>query len=100
MWNPPTLFVAYQHMRTVSSIAPALHFCEGILCNSAPISSARASAIVDLPSPEGPRNSHAQDTGLRANAESTLRCFSNPIKSAMRRGLYFSASGCGDPKDG
>lgn len=35
-------------------MAEAVHACEGILCNSASSSFAKASAIVDLPTPDGP----------------------------------------------
>ena len=39
------------------------------------------------------------DTGRLANADKTFFCFSRPMKPAMLAGRYFSASGCGNPKE-
>src|SRR5260370_41644463 len=68
IWNPPAVIGAYQHIRTTSSIADAVHFCEGILCSSAFSSLATASAIVLLPTPDGPRNNQAPELGRLQNA--------------------------------
>src|SRR5215467_14428288 len=91
---------AYQHWRTVSSMLCTLHFCEGILCNSACSSLARAIAIVLLPKPDGPRNSHAPEAGRRRNTESTFLGRSKPMKSAMRVGRYLSVRDCGNARGG
>src|SRR5580765_4016506 len=86
-------------MRRTSLIASTLHFCEGIRCSSACISSASASASEVFPSPLSPCKSQAQDTGRFAKADRILRCFSKPIKPEIVRGRYFSESGCGKAKD-
>src|SRR5215467_11871234 len=100
MWTPPGVIGAYQQRRTVSSMLWTLHRWEGILCNSACSSLARAIAIVLLPRPLGPRNSQAPDAGRRRNAESTFLGRSKPMKSAMRVGRYFSVRDCGNAKGG
>src|SRR6266704_5327908 len=87
-WKPPEVIGAYQHWRTVSSMLCALHFCEGILCSSPCSSLARASAIVDFPTPDGPTNNQAPDAGSLQNAESTFWGGSSPIKTEMRVGRY------------
>ena len=91
-WNPPGVSGAYQQCRTVSSMLCALHLWLGILCNSAANSAASASAIVLLPTPDGPTNSHAPDAGRLQNVASTFLGRSKPMKSAMRTGRYFSTS--------
>src|SRR5258708_7351405 len=80
MWNPPGVIGVYQRWRTVSSMLCALHFCEGILCNSACSSVASASAIVLFPTPDGPTKSQAPDAGRFRNAESTFLGRSSPMK--------------------
>src|SRR5262249_6398758 len=97
---PPGASGAYQQCRTVSSMVFALHFWLGILCSSACSSEATESAIVLLPTPDGPTNSHAPDAGRLQNAASTHLGRSKPMKSAMRVGRYFSARDCGKPRSG
>src|SRR6267154_1386084 len=68
-------------------------------CTSASISSASASAMVVLPRPDSPTKISAAFFGFAANPERIRFGLSRPIKSAIRRGRYFSARGCGNPRE-
>jgi hypothetical protein len=59
------------------------HFWLGILCNSACSSPASAKAIVLLPTPDGPTNSHAPDAGRLQNADNTFLGRSNHARGPV-----------------
>src|ERR1700680_3004725 len=69
-------------------------------CNSPRISAQSACAMLVLPTPDGPTNSQADGYGCAANLARMRFGFSRPNNLANVRGLYFSASDCGNGRVG
>src|ERR1700681_3968915 len=81
-------------------MACALHFWLGICVNSPLMSEQSACAMLVLPTPDGPTNSHADGYGALANLARMRLGLSNPTNSATVRGRYFSLRLTGNAKEG
>src|SRR5215471_3545539 len=81
-------------------MASTVHFWLGMWCNSPRIWVQSACAMEVLPTPEGPTNSHADGYGFATNFARILFGLSNPTKSEMAFGRYFSDRDCGKGRVG